>query len=527
MFKGEIRLKTKKRLKTVLIILWTAFILAMGILAVAVALEKNVFYHGQLYPKNQTVLDIREKNLTYADYCAIAEKLPDTIIIWTAPLSGGAQVSDQTEITVTDLTSEDVDMLATFPDLRKVQAEACTNYPELMALQKAKPECSVSYRVKLGGKTYSQDAKTVLVPGLNREQATLLNYLPCLERVDADGCTNYALLLEVANAHPMWQVEYRVRLGEDVFAQDTVSAAARKCTYVELQEKLTALPELKELILVDPEASKEELAQLREAYPEVRIHWQLDILGVEATDETVELDLSGVEVTSLAALEQKLERLPLLEKVIMSDCGLDNETMAAFREKKRADYKVVWTVHFTSICKARTDDIIFMPIQQDEYLFNRKSHVENLRYCEDMICVDLGHAPISDVSWAAYMPHLKYLILAHTEVKDISPLSSCKELVFLELDHSLVKDYSPLLGCTALEDLNLGKTSGSEEPILKMTWLKNLWWMGAGGSRRLAITEALPDTNLVIPGNYTVGQGWRKLPNYYAMRDLLGMPYMN
>jgi hypothetical protein len=31
---------------------------------------------------------------------------------------------------------------------------------------------------------------------------------------------------------------------------------------------------------------------------------------------------------------------------------------------------------------------------------------------------------------------------------------------------------------------------------------------------------------LFFNGEFTVSGGWRDLPNYFAMRDILGMPYM-
>ena len=37
----------------------------------------------------------------------------------------------------------------------------------------------------------------------------------------------------------------------------------------------------------------------------------------------------------------------------------------------------------------------------------------------------------------------------------------------------------------------------------------------------------LPDTHKGSNGERTVSNGWRKLPNYYAMRDILGMEYMD
>jgi hypothetical protein len=157
----------------------------------------------------------------------------------------------------------------------------------------------------------------------------------------------------------------------------------------------------------------------------------------------------------------------------------------------------------------------------------RDSDLENLKYCTDIICLDLGHMPISDCSFLAYMPHMRYLILADTRVADISPIEGLKELVFLELFMSKVKDYTPLLGCTALEDLNISYTQGDPTVIGQMTWLKRLWWTGGGITNEQldALLAALPDTLVKRPSVSSTGGGWRQGDHYYAMRDLLGMPY--
>jgi hypothetical protein len=137
---------------------------------------------------------------------------------------------------------------------------------------------------------------------------------------------------------------------------------------------------------------------------------------------------------------------------------------------------------------------------------------------------------IHHVQWLKGMPKLKYLILAHTQVSDLSGIENCKELVFLELDWSIVKDYSPLVHCTALEDLNIGKTYADIEPLLGMTWLKHIWAVERGQDALHALLTTFEGTDTVIfyggEETATVGGIWRQLPNYYAMRDVLGMPYM-
>ena len=172
---------------------------------------------------------------------------------------------------------------------------------------------------------------------------------------------------------------------------------------------------------------------------------------------------------------------------------------------------------------ARTDDTTFMPVRERVYYFNDEE-AYNLRYCEDMVCIDIGHMSIHNIDFVEYMPKLKYLILAHTQLQYIEPIRSCKNLVFLELDWAPIRDLSPLVECTALEDLNVGNVYCSFEPLMEMPWLKNLWMIGSGKSA-YQISQALPDTKVQAAGNATVAAGWRDLPNYFAMRDFLGMPY--
>ena len=134
---------------------------------------------------------------------------------------------------------------------------------------------------------------------------------------------------------------------------------------------------------------------------------------------------------------------------------------------------------------------------------------------------------VTNCEWAAYMPHLKYLILADTQITDISPLANLKELLYVELFSLDIQDYSPLLECTALQDLNIGKTFCNIDPILEMTWLDNLWMVFCPTKSAYLASQALPDTHIVSGGSATVAGGWRHLQNYFDMRDNLNMPYMD
>ena len=430
---------------------------------------------------------------------------------------------DMTSLTITSLTEEDILALDSMTALEVINAQGCRDYEQLMALQKRHPGCTIHYTVCLDGTEYPEDSTEVTLTKLTEEELGLFQYLPMLTRVNADGCTDYVLLQQLRELMPQCEIAYTLPIGGEEYTTDTTALELSGITEEDIA-MIAYLPKLETVHMVDPEAAPEVLLQMVESRPEVSFSWEMEVLGVSVNNTTTEVSFVDMPLTGTGAISEGLAYFPAVEKVDMSGCGIDNETMAAFREEKRSEYKVVWTVQCGKLA-VRTDETAFIPVKHSVYYFLDKD-AYNLRYCEDMVALDIGHMAIKDLSFVEYMPHLKYLVLAHTTVLDITPLSTCKELVFLELDWTALKDYEPLLGCTALEDLNLGLTYGDAEIIAQMTWLKNLWWKGAGYKRQVLLEEALTTTNMNFTPSYTVAGGWRELQNYYDMRDLLGMHYM-
>lgn len=504
------------------LVLSILIVLLVGLL---LAVSHLIYFEGRFYPKAAQAMDLREEALTVEDYRALSAKMPGCYILWSIPFQGGSLASNTDSVTVTSLTEEDVLLLDYAANLQTVDATGCADYAQLDALQQRHPNTKILYRMTISGVKCDQDTTELTLEGLTQDDAQLLSYLPKLSKVSISGCDDYSLLMQLQQDNPQWNLRYTVALGDEEFDWDSETIQARNATCDQLTAALAALPQIKELDLINPKGDGQVLVDLRNTYSDVKMHWQVELYGQTATEETTELDISGTQVASCEEVEQAVSCLPNLQTLVMSDCGIDSQTMSDFRERQRGNYKVVWTVYLGDICKLRTDAKSFMPIKQGEWYF-LDSKSEELKYCEEMEAMDLGHHAIHNIDFVAYMPHLKYLVLAHTQMKDISPIANCKELVFLELDWSIVEDYTPLLECTALEDLNLGKLWGSAEPITKMTWLKNLWWLEAGYSKQVALQEALPDTKLMFNSGRTVGAGWRNLPNYYAMRDALGAEYM-
>ena len=551
-------------------------VLAAALLAVGIAvwfLLTHVWVAGTFYSRNADVLDLRFADVTTADYDKLRKKAPNSEILWRIPFQGKTYDQDTDVLYVTSLTDEDVATLDYFTRLKTVEAQECTDYPQLAALTARRPEVTVEYTVTIDGREYPQDTAVVSISGITEEEINLLTYLPELTAVTAVGCRTPEQMTRLRDFCQEKGLSFALRFGTKTYPDTVEELDVTGVTDGEL-ELLQLLPELKTLHLKNPEADPETVAQLRSTYPKADISWEVEIAGVSFPDDTKEVDLSaalesstaqtaagtaagtqtaaGAQTTTktqtttgtaagtqstkeiqstapavtlnLEDLEKKMSYLSDAKQVFLGKCGLDNEELAALRERVRDSYKLVWTVQLGKKLTARTDDTTFMPVREHVYYFLDED-AYNLRYCEDMLCVDVGHMGLTNIDFVKGMPHLQILILAHNgQLQDISPISSCKELIFLELDWSAVKDFTPLVGCTSLEDLNIGLTYPSVEPLMQMTWLKNLWMVDRGGAYQLSL--ALPDTKIVASADVTVGAGWRNLPNYYKMRDMLGMEYM-
>lgn len=561
----------ERKLNPVLLIVLAAALLAVGI-AVWFLLT-HVWVAGTFYSRNADVLDLRFADVTTADYDKLRKKAPNSEILWRIPFQGKTYDQDTDVLYVTSLTDEDVATLDYFTRLKTVEAQECADYPQLAALAARRPEVTVEYAVTIDGREYPQDTAVVSISGITEEEINLLTYLPELTAVTAVGCRTPEQMTRLRDFCQEKGLSFALRFGTKTYPDTVEELDVTGVTDGEL-ELLQLLPELKTLHLKNPEADPETVAQLRSTYPKADISWEVEIAGVSFPDDTKEVDLSaalessaaqtttataagtqtavGAQTTTktqtttgaatgtqstketqstapavtlnLEDLEKKMSYLSDAKQVFLGKCGLDNEELAALRERVRDSYKLVWTVQLGKKLTARTDDTTFMPVREHVYYFLDED-AYNLRYCEDMLCVDVGHMGLTNIDFVKGMPHLQILILAHNgQLQDISPISSCKELIFLELDWSAVKDFTPLVGCTSLEDLNIGLTYPSVEPLMRMTWLKNLWMVDRGGAYQLS--QALPDTKIVATANATVGAGWRNLPNYYKMRDMLGMEYM-
>ena len=535
----------RKSNKTPIIILLVLVILAAGLLGGIVwFINTHFFVGGRPYANDAQALDLRGQKISLEEYRLLRERLPEAELRWDVPFQGTAHPDDTTGLSIQTLSDEDLDTLAYFRNLKTVDATGCREYAQIQKLKERCPDVSVKYTVSIGGKEYPHDAQKVVVSKLTDEEIALTAYLPELKAVDASACRNYGQIGKLIAQHPELEMSYQVELMGKTYTEADTEATLDNPDVNVLMEQLAWLPHMEKVTFTtEPTASAESLRKLVNTYPNITFNWSKTVLGKTFSSSDMELDLAVTSLDNVTyaewgkpmdeqatadvirAVEEAMAYFPNAEKVILPAHYYHNETMSAFREKMRPEYKVVWTVYVTKK-PVRTDQEVIHSSAYSVCFIDELS--QDLVYCEDAVVVDIGHSYVKNISWVRGMPKLKYLILTHNWVKDLTPLNTCKNLVYLELfwnDH--IPDYTPLLECTALEDLNISATWADIEPLYQMTWLKNLWanCKGISAAEDAALKEALPNTTVMTTGgSYTTG-GWRQVQGYYDMRDIMGLPY--
>lgn len=380
------------------------------------------------------------------------------------------------------------------------------------------------------------DLHTQELTMVDADRNTLLDHLtrfPKLETLVLEGTVpDLDTLLSLKDQFPHVDFVLPITIGNRIISTDTaiLDLSDARLEPDMLQKCLPLFFRLQELNLMGTNLDDKQIMALADKLPDVFISCELTMAEHRFPTDSSEIDISGFPVT-VQEVEKILPYFPRLKKLNMSFCGIADEEMDALNQRY-PDISIIWTLTIGEV-KTRTDAVYFYPAEANYYPTNEQ--MKKLRYCTELVAIDIGHTRATDCEFLWYTPKVRYLILADTGITDITPVGNLKELIYLELFNLRITDYSPLLNCTKLQDLNIGTTHADPGPLSKMTWLHNLQWHRADQDPKtreevLKLPEQLPDTNVdLYPKKKArnIGGGWRYLPNYYVFRDIIGATYFN
>lgn len=283
-----------------------------------------------------------------------------------------------------------------------------------------------------------------------------------------------------------------------------------------------------------------QIRDLTERYRDGELVWELDVDGVGIRPDIRELDLSGHDLAALDLdMHMLLGLLPNLEKIEMCQCGFSNDEMSALQDAFPG-IKIVWEIklsHWT----VRTDAVAFSTMKTcSQTFYLNDEEAKYLKYCTDLVALDLGHNYVTDLSFLQYMPELKILILVDNvkgwengkirRIDDLSMLQYVPKLEYLEFFCDGVKDISFLQYTPNLVDLNISYNPISdatylfELPKLERLFLEHTRIPYSEFER---LQETYPDAQLEYYGEGSIDHGWRKHERYYAMRDMFKNNYVH
>lgn len=305
----------------------------------------------------------------------------------------------------------------------------------------------------------------------------------------------------------------------------------------ELIDTLGCFKQLKEVMLYDTGLSMEDKYSLVQAFPDVFFGWTVDLCGVEVDSVQEQADISTHIVEDFADFSMRLALLPRLGYIDMCDCGLDNGHMEEL-QNTYPGIKFVWKVTL-GLWTIRTDCVAFSTLKDGTITYRlTNDDVQVLKYCTDMVALDLGHNKVTDISFLQYMPELKILILvdnwdgetAEHYISDLSMLQYVPKLMYLEFFVGDVSDISFLEYTPNLVDLNI-----SYNPIGDVSYLLNLPKIERLYLEHTNLTEedykllcdTYPEAKIVYYGEGSVDQGWREHDRYFAMIDMFHNNYVH
>lgn len=535
----------KKFLCVVLVILVVFALAAAGAYGYAWYRSNHIFVDKAVYPINAQSLDLRGQDISFDHYNAVHSQLPGCEILWDVPFQGGKYANDTQSLTVSDLSEADMEILLTyFPRLKRLDASGCGDYARLVSFQEKLPGCEVIYQVDLGGKSFPLDTTQLVLEKGDYDYDTLMENLIYLPQVTEITLRMPELSLEqveeLKSAYEAISFSCTVELLGREYDTQTAEidlSALTSADVAAVAEKLAMLPNLTAVELMDGNGqsglTKEDVKTLMAAAPDAAFHYTFDFFGKTLSTDDEEVSLSGKKIGDEGEAEVRaaLDLLTNCKRFVLDNCQISNEVMAKIRDDYRDRTKVVWRVYFGK-GSSLTDAQLMRAVGD---LLD--SNCSDLIYCEDVVCIDLGHNEwLTDTSFIAGMVNLEYCIISGAPIKDLTPFANCKKLKFLEIAFcEYLTDATPLAQCESLEMLNISNTHITDLTPLDDLPLTHLCAKvnPVGVSRvpkeeQNRFTAQHPDCWATFTGEQPYGPGWRydedgitPLPYYQQIRDWL------
>lgn len=449
-------------------------------------------------------------------------------------VSAAAPVATETSTTQPDeralveelslvVTASEIYDLEQYPNLKKADLTGSTCYSAIEIFSKSHPDIEIIYSVFVGQDSFPSDSDHITVTGNNGSLDALIEAIPHLRNLKSLTLSGTVLsfdeMNELADRFPELFISYTVELLGEEYPPEQEELDLSDLTPDQVDSILPSLSRLKNLSRVELmkngscKLSKSDVSKLVHAAPDTVFHYTFDLFGrkVSTDEETITFENLRLTADRESEIREALDILSGCSYLILDNCGLDSETLAAIR----ADYdrtELVWRIHFGKYSAlTNTDTILAVYNVFDDT-------VSELKYCKDVKYMDIGHNnKLTDLSFIGYMPDLEILIASQSGVSDLSGFENCKKLEFLELAYcGNLADLTPLSGCVNLKNLNVCYTKVSKLLALDGLPLERLSCKQTRvpANEQKIFKELHPDCLAMFTGTEPyAGAGWRYIDN--------------
>ena len=423
--------------------------------------------------------------------------------------------------------AKDLWNLLDYPNLKSLNLSGSTCYGAILDFARKNPQLKIVYTVDVGG-TWIQDQETAIaLESGTFDFGVLLENLQYLPKLTAVTFPETDLTTEQVEAirqrYPELTVRCSVNILGTLYDADTTRMDLSSMTSAQVEEvtaKLGVLANLTEVELMSAEGGSQltltDVAKLQDSVPNATFHYTFSLYGktLSTTDEEISYVEHSIGNAGEAKIREALEVLDNCKRFVLDNCGLDYEVLAGIREDFRGKTKVVWSVDVGKF-NVMTDKETFRAVYAID-----DSNCYNLRYCEDVKYMDIGHNDtLTDLSFIGYMPNLELLIASGCLAKSIPGIENCKKLQWLELVNCFyLEDISNFDGLESLKWLNLSSTRVTDLSSLDGLELERFCNLSTKvpAAEQTAFQEIHPSCLTRFYGSQPYGYGWRYNDNGYT-----------
>lgn len=319
------------------------------------------------------------------------------------------------------------------------------------------------------GKSIRSDTETIDLNGFEADTSLSekLKLFPNLKAVDLHGTSfDYTEQLTLINEFPNVEFKWNVEFGDMTFDSSEETVDLTDCWWIGtdlVREIIPLFPNLKTLDMSNCGASNEQLAELREDYPDIKVIWRLYLGQWSLKTDAVAF--------SVLIVNYKHRRMTSDDIQVLKYC---------------TDLRALDLGH-----QAITDISVIGD------------------YLTELRVLILADNDVYDLTPLSKLKHLHYLELFVNDIVDLSPLAGLREMVDLNICYNLaVNDITPLL----------------EMPMLERLWLE---YTAVSARDVQLLRDTYPNAKIVNIGSGSVDQGWRVHERYYAMIDMYHNNYLS